>query len=84
MNLVLGRKSFQVSETLKNKCPGMAVNKNDEEDRDQETEMKKNTGKEMLLVAHVALVFIYACIIYHMCFISLILNSSDIYIKSVG
>lgn len=59
----------------KKKCPGMTVNKNEEQDTDQETELRINTGNEMLLVA---LVFICACIIYHIYFISLILNSSDI------
>lgn len=61
MNLVLGRKSFQVSETL-TKMSRHADNKNEEGESNQKTELKINTGKAMLLVEHMAFIFIYACI----------------------
>lgn len=40
----------------------MVDNKNEEGESNQKTELKPNTGKEILLVAHMALKFLYACI----------------------
>lgn len=64
----------------------MADNKIEEGQSNQKTALKINTGEERLLVAHVALLFIYA--LYHFIslvdFILLIQNSFDTGMKSAG